>query len=66
MSGEGDAMTRKPIWLLVFSLGFVVLVVVAISHRINAQRECDNRGSVLVESGWSYACVPRLAGGGDD
>jgi hypothetical protein len=61
-------MTTKPIWFLVCIFGFVFLAAVAIPHGVRVRHACSKQGGVLVESGWSYACVPHLGeiGGNED
>jgi hypothetical protein len=54
-------MTTKPIWFLVCIFGVVVMAAIAIPHVTRVRHACSKHGGVLVESGWSYACVPVLA-----
>ena len=60
VSGEVASMTTRPILFLVCVFGFVFLAAVVIPHSIRVRHACSKHGGVLVESGWSYACVPHL------
>ena len=60
VSGEVAPMIIKPIWFLVCIFGVVVMAAIAIPHVTRVRHECSKHGGVLVESGWSYACVPHL------
>ena len=53
-------MITRPIWFLVCIFGVVVMAAIAIPHVNRVRHACSKHGGVLVESGWSYVCVPHL------
>jgi hypothetical protein len=59
-------MITRPILVLVCVFGFILIAAIAIPHSTRVRQACSKHGGVLVQSGWSYVCVPVLADVGED